>query len=288
MILKCQYSLTAGLFLFFFTAEIYAQELPAAEVSKEKQEYYHAVLERNKAVVAFIENTLIENRLPKMLRNLSLIESGFDKNSVSAASAGGLWQFMPAHAAQYGLKSEGRFDIYHSTQAAMKSLKNLYGKYGNWITVVAAYNCGEGNISKAMEKANSDRYDAFYVYLPSETISHVYKFMQACKSTGELELLLADYRLSQFQPENPIREKPALKNPMLASAAINGAFDLGVIAEEMKIKRSDLDRWNPGIEKELIKEGVAVLYLPIDKMPDFQLLKNTILNRSLQTATNND
>jgi|SRR5690554_500904 len=291
MMSNVPYSLLLGFFFFLFCDKGYTQEFPVAvELSKEKKEAYQAILNQNKPVVEFIENTLIENGLPKMMRNLALIESGFDKTTVSTANAGGVWQFMETHAARYGLKSEDRFDVYHSTQTVMKSLKNLYEKYGNWITVVAAYNCGEGNIKKAMDKAKSDRYDKFYVHLPAETINRVHKFMEVCSVTDELDFVIADYKLSGFKPNHNIEDNPDKQksDPGLASTEINTAYKLNIIANEMDITRADLDKWNPSIETELIKNGIAMLYLPIDKMPDFLLLRNTILNRSLQTTVDYD
>jgi membrane-bound lytic murein transglycosylase D len=289
MILRSLYKLLLISFFFLANVNSYSQNLPLVEISDKKKEMYQSMLEKNRKVVSFIENTLVQNGLPKMMRNLALIESHLDKNTVSSAKAVGIWQFMEAHAAQYGLESEKRSDVYHSTQTAMKSLKNLYNKYGNWITVVAAYNCGEGNVSKAMSKAGSERYEKFYTYLPSETINHVRKFMEACIVTDEFDFLLTDYKLSTFN-QNMVyaEEKTINSDPSLTSTDINAAYDLDVIAEEMEIKLSDLKIWNPDIDKKLLTEGVAKLYLPIDKMPDFLLLKNTILDRSLETTTYND
>lgn len=289
MVLQYPYKLLLSISFFLCGTAVSAQNIAMVEISREKKQAYQATLDKNKNVVAFIESKLVENGLPKMMRNLSLIESGFDKSVVSSANAGGIWQFMETHAAQYGLKSKDRFDVYHSTHTAMKSLKNMYEKYGNWVTVVAAYNCGEGNVKKAMDKAGSDRYEEFYSYLPAETINHVYKFMEACVVTNELELLITDYKLSGFKPAAPNKEKTSIQqNPALASTEINAAYSLNIIAEEMDMEFSDLVNWNPDIDKELMKEGIAMLYLPVDKMPDFLLLKNTILNRSLQTTERYD
>lgn len=286
---KYQYSLLLSFCLFICQTTLFAQHIPVVEVSKERREAYQNIIGRNKKVVAFIENTLKQNGLPKMLRNLSLIESGFDKNAVSSANAGGLWQLMEGHAEQYGLNSKDRFDIYHSTQTAIKSLTDLYGKYGNWITVVAAYNCGEGNIKKAIERAGSDRYDKFYVYLPAETINHVHRFMEVCEVTEELDYLIANYKLSAFKQVPQIKIKSVMRNdPSMIPTEINAVYSLDVIAKEMDIERSDLVNWNPDIEKKLMSEGIAMLYLPVDIMPDFLLLKNTILNKSIQATVSHD
>ena len=83
------------------------------------------------------------------------MESGFDRTRVSSTGAVGIWQIMPAHANYYGLRESDRSDIYKSTQVALNSLSTLHRKYKDWISVLAAYSCGEANVAKAMEKAGS-------------------------------------------------------------------------------------------------------------------------------------
>lgn len=254
------------------------------QVSNAQANYYRAVIRNNKEIVQFIEQTLERNGLPRMLRNLALIESGFNRTSVSSASAGGIWQFTTAHSDQYGLESKDRFDIYKSTQTVVKSLKDLYAKYHDWVTVVAAYNCGEGNVDKAMRTAQSDRYHIYYVYLPKETIGHVRKFIAACEATNELPLLKADYHTAGYKiPAQRNKDKKAHPtDPSLTYCEVNGAFDTEVIMEVLNISEKDFNRWNPSVKAELKEKGIARIYLPVDLMPDFLLQKNIILSRSLQ------
>lgn len=275
--------------LLSVTSGLAAQGMPVVNLSAAKKEQYQATLAQHKDMVAFIEQACVNNGLPKLMRNLALVESSFDKTTVSSAKAVGVWQFREEHAAGYGLKSEDRYDVYHSTQIAMKSLKNLYRKYANWITVVAAYNCGEGNVQKAMNKANSNRYAQFYAYLPVETINHVRKFMEACAATGELSLLLADYKLSAFNHlPREVLKADVQPDGTLTAIAINASYSLAIIAEELAIARADLDKWNPQIAEALRTRGAASLYLPIDRMPDFIILQHQILNRSLQNFNGHD
>ncbi len=265
-----------------------AQQIAKPEVPKNKAGMYASMIAENPALVSFIENTMVQHGLPKLLRNLALIESGFNKNVISNAGAGGLWQFTTSHASNYGLSAQNRFDIYKSTQIAAKSLKDLYEKYKNWIAVVAAYNCGESTIDKAMLKAGSDRYDKYYTYLPSETIGHVHKFMMACSVTNEFDLLRKDYRISAFNSPKHKRSIKKQVDPTLAITKINGAFDPLVIAEAIAVDINDLNKWNPGLLTELALHGEASLYLPVDVMPDFLLLKSVILHQSLNKKTNNE
>jgi len=141
-----------------------------------------------------------------------------------------------------------------------------------------------------MDRAGSDRYEKFYRYLPNETINHVRKFMEASYVTRELDLLLTDYKLSAFNQSIASQKarKISNNNPSLVSTVINTAYNLEIIAEEMDVELAELLQWNPEINQELSATGSANLFLPVDKMPDFILLKNTIVTRSIQTDIDHD
>ena len=259
-----------------------AQYLTASDTSENSVRKYKNIIEANKDIVAFIEYSLVEKGLPKHLRNLALIESHFNRNSTSSAGAVGVWQFMSAHASQYGLTEDRRNDLYRSTKTAAVSLKNLYKKYNNWVTVVAAYNCGEGNIAKAMQSANSKQYHVFERYLPQETINHVKKYLNACYATGELPMVLANYNDARTIALLKARDQHEPEVP-LSKTEINAGFKLQIIAEELKISLEDLLAWNPEINSELDSKGESLLYLPTDLMPDFLMKKNSILTKSVRT-----
>jgi membrane-bound lytic murein transglycosylase D len=268
--------------VFFVSVEMTpAQFLSASDTSESSVRKYKNIINANKDIVQFIENSLAKKGLPKHLRNLPLIESHFDRNITSHAGAVGVWQFMTAHANQYGLTEGRRTDIYRSTKVAVVSLGNLYKKYGNWVTVIAAYNCGEGNIAKAMQSANSSQYHIFSKYLPAETVNHVKKYLNACYATGELNSVLTNYNSSRmkkvFDARSGLKETSSL-----SETDINAGFSLKIIAEELKVNINDILTWNPGIEEELQTNGESIFYLPTDLMPDFLLRKNTILSRSIK------
>ncbi|MFN1217395.1 lytic transglycosylase domain-containing protein [Chryseobacterium kwangjuense] len=260
-----------------------AQFLSATDTSESSVRKYNTIINSNKDIVEFIEQSLLQGGLPKHLRNLALIESHFNRNITSGAGAVGMWQFMTAHANQYGLTDQGRTDVYKSTKTAVISLKNLYKKYGDWITVVAAYNCGEGNIAKAMQAAGSTQYHLYSKYLPGETINHVNKYLNACYATGELASVLNNYNSSRinkvFFAGNRNSENQGVS---LQETEINAGFNLDVIANELNVQVNEILAWNPGIVEELQKKGESPLYLPTDLMPDFLLKKTKILSRSIK------
>ncbi|MCD1116645.1 lytic transglycosylase domain-containing protein [Chryseobacterium turcicum] len=259
-----------------------AQFISASDTSESSVKKYQNIIEANKEVVTFIEYSMVEKGLPKHLRNLALIESHFNRNVTSSAGAVGVWQFMTAHANQYGLTEDRRNDLYRSTKTAAVSLKNLYKKYNNWVTVVAAYNCGEGNIAKAMQAANSTQYHVFSKYLPAETINHVKKYLNACYATGELSLVLDNYNNARTIALLNTRNTNATEIP-LSETEINAGFKLNVIADELKIEMNDLLSWNPEIVSTLEADGESKFFLPTDLMPDFLMKKNAILSKSIRT-----
>lgn len=259
-----------------------AQFLAASDTSESSVKKYKSIINANREIVDFIEYSLVQKGLPRHLRNLALIESHFNRNIASGAGAVGVWQFMTAHANQYGLTEQNRTDLYKSTKTATVSLANLYKKYNNWITVVAAYNCGEGNIAKAMTAANSTQYHVFYKFLPEETINHVKKYLNACYATGELQNVLANYNSSRMNTVFFVKGGSGKNNTQLAETEINAGFNLNIIADELDVDVDKLLSWNPDINDELQKKGEGTLYLPTDLMPDFLLRKTKILSRSVK------
>lgn len=280
--MKIEFNRILLVILFFASFQLFhSQFLSATDTSESSVKKYKNIINSNKEIVAFIEYTLVQKGLPKHLRNLALIESHFNRNSTSNAGAVGVWQFMTAHANQYGLTEDRRSDLYRSTKVAAVSLKNLYKKYNNWVTVVAAYNCGEGNIAKAMQSANSTQYHVFSKYLPEETINHVKKYLNACYATGELNSVLTNYNSSRMTAMLNARTGQK-EGSSLSETELNAGFSLKIISEELKINLSDILAWNPGIEEELQTNGESIFYLPTDLMPDFLLRKNKILSRSIK------
>jgi len=132
-----------------------------------------------------IEEELIKEGLPVELRALPIIESALSPTAVSRAGAAGLWQFMPSTGRSYGLEVNSlvdeRYDPIRSTQAAVRYLKDLYRIYKEWSLAIAAYNCGPGNVNKALARAGEGcrSFWDIYDYLPRETRGYVPAFIGA-------------------------------------------------------------------------------------------------------------
>ena len=130
------------------------------------------------------EEALDAYNLPFELKYLPIIESALNPSAVSRVGASGLWQFMLATGKMYGLESNSlvdeRRDPIKATWAAARYLKELYGIYGDWNLVIAAYNCGPGTINKAIRRADGKTdYWEIYNYLPKETRGYVPAFIAA-------------------------------------------------------------------------------------------------------------
>lgn len=136
-----------------------------------------------------IEEELVNAGLPVELRAMAIIESGLNPIATSKAGAKGLWQFMPRTGKEYGLEINSMVDErcnpLLATRAACKYLKNMYDMYGDWTLAIASYNCGPGNVNKAIARSGGSRqgYDGdfwdVYYHLPRETRSYVPLFMGA-------------------------------------------------------------------------------------------------------------
>lgn len=144
------------------------------------------MLRRSGRYFPIIEPILKANGIPDDLKYLMVIESNLDPKALSSAGAAGLWQFTKTTAKEYGLEiREGvdeRYNIEKETVAACKYLKKAYAKYGDWMTVAASYNAGQGGISKRLEEQRQS--SALDLWLVEETARYMYRLL-ACKMLFE-------------------------------------------------------------------------------------------------------
>jgi len=122
--------------------------------------------------------------VPEELFWLPLVESGFKVSAYSSARALGLWQFIPSTGYKFGLTRDEwvdeRMDVLKSTRAAIAYLKELHAMFGDWLTVLAAYNCGEGRVLRVISSQRINYFDRFwdlYSRLPHETARYVPRFL---------------------------------------------------------------------------------------------------------------
>lgn len=152
-----------------------------------------------------IEEEIDRMGLPHELKYLPIIESAMNPKAKSRMGAKGLWQFMFTTGKQYGLKSNNyideRFDPLKSTRAALTYLKDLYEMFGNWELAIAAYNCGPGNVNKAIKRSGGKTdFWKIYRWLPKETRGYLPGFIAA----NYIMTFYEDHGICPMEPNIPV------------------------------------------------------------------------------------
>ena len=223
------------------------------------------------------DEVLTNNGIPVELKYLSVIESSLSSNLVSWAGAAGPWQIMPEEAKRLGLKLapiDERMDYYKSTQAAATILKELYGEFGDWLLVVAAYNGGAGRLKQVIKKKGSANFWQIQYELPLETRNHVKKFIATHYVFEE-----AGNRGIELPTEG---QKNREVGDQYLPLAISGRYKLAFIASALKMSTSELEKLNPQMEKTLSLGKTFNLVLPKDRLEIFEAHKNEILQASIK------
>ena len=205
-------------------------------------------LKRAKLYIPHIREILSQYDLPQELSLLPLIESGFNPFAVSSSGAAGIWQLMPATARRYGLRVDDeideRFDLFKSTHAASRYLRDLYKRFHNWSLVLAAYNCGEGCVSRRTKGA--DFWRSKWA-LPEQTRKYVPMFFAA--------LLIAK------SPEK-FGLKVNIEGFRLRREVVNRDTHIRTFIADKGIKESTFRDLNPHIRSNIIPAGAQV-YTPV-------------------------
>ncbi len=213
-----------------------------------------------------IEQELAKEGLPLELAWLPLVESGFNVRALSPARALGLWQFIPSTGLRFGLSRDQyideRLDPYKSTRAAIAYMKELHHFFGDWETVLAAYNCGEGRVLRTINTQNINYLDNFwdlYVKLPRETARYVPRF----HATLHIISNLKKYGLDDISPEPPLE---------FETIPVSRQLDIKSIAESTEILESTLKMMNPELRHGIIPGDNYPLKIPVGSA-DFVLGK---------------
>ena len=213
-----------------------------------KAEYYFPIF----------EDIIARYDLPFELCYLPVIESALNPHAHSHMGAAGLWQFMPTTGKRYGLEVNSlvdeRMDPIRSTEAACRFLTDLYKIFGDWNLVIAAYNCGPGNVNKAIHRAGGKRdFWSIYPFLPRETRGYLPIF------------IAASYAMNYAEVHGICPAEPLLT--MLSDTILTTERQhLKQIADNLDIPLAELRRLNPQYPRDILPGGKAyALCLPIEK-----------------------
>ena len=219
------------------------------------------------------EQALEQEGLPLELKYLPVIESALNPNAVSHAGAAGLWQFMVSTGKGMGLEINSlvdeRRDPYRSSVAAAKYLKSLYDIYSDWTLALAAYNCGPGNVNKALTRAgNSEKKKDFwdiYYYLPRETRGYVPAF------------IAANYVMTYFKRHN-ISASLAKKPLITDTVSVNRYVNFNQISSVLNIPIEEIRVLNPQFRRDVIpgNNRAYTLTLPSQQVYSYIMCEDSI------------
>ncbi len=206
-----------------------------------------------------IVSALKKAGLPVELSWLPLIESGFKVNALSKARALGLWQFIPSTGYKFGLKRnkyiDGRLDPVKSTKAAIEYLSELHHIFGDWATVLAAYNCGEGKVLRVIRNQNINYLDNFwdlYERLPQETARYVPRFMATLHIIKNLE----KYGLDSIPVDKPLEYE---------IINVSKQVHLRNVAKKIGVTEKTLRKLNPELRYRILPKDNYPLRVPSGK-----------------------
>jgi membrane-bound lytic murein transglycosylase D len=229
-----------------------------------RPDYTLRMTERSSKYLFHIVEELELRQMPTELALLPFIESAFNPQAVSSAKAAGMWQFMPATGKYFDLKQnvfrDDRRDVLASTRAALDYLQKLYGMFGDWHLALAAYNWGEGSVSRAIAKNQKAGLGTSYsdLNMPAETRLYVPK-LQAVKN------IIAN-------PGGFSTELPPIENhPYFQQVNISRDIDVALAARLADVKIEDFKALNPSAHRPVIlAAGTPQILLPWDNALVFQ------------------
>ncbi|MDD2729817.1 transglycosylase SLT domain-containing protein [Malikia sp.] len=246
------------------------QDLENEQVQEREQwyaarpDYIERMTARSHKYLFHIVEELERRNMPTELALLPFVESAFNPQAVSSASAAGMWQFMPATGKDFDLKQnmfrDDRRDVLASTRAALDYLERLNRQFNDWQLALAAYNWGQGNVAKAIKRNQAQGLGTSYaeINLPQETRQYVPKLLA-------IKHIVA-------RPERFRAQLPAIGNhPFFDAVPIQRDMDVAKVAELAGVSERDLRQLNPSINKPMFMAAAnPSVLLPWDNAALFE------------------
>lgn len=221
-----------------------------------EKQFFLRALKRSGRYRPYIVEELKKAGLPEELSWLPLIESGFKVEALSPARALGLWQFIPSTGYKFGLKRnyyiDERMDPIKSTHAAISYMSELHKIFGDWSTVLAAYNCGEGRVLKTIRRQKINYLDNFwdlYTKLPSETARYVPRFLATLHIVNHFD----KYGITPPEPLPPFS---------FETVTVDKQISLSEIANTLSIPEKQIKSLNPELKYALLPQESYPLRIP--------------------------
>ncbi len=257
-------------------------EMPFNQIVKSYIERY---VKRSRTLVAqmlgmspyympIFEDALERHQMPLELKYIPIIESALNPNAVSPAGAGGLWQFMVATGKGLGLEVNSlvdeRRDPYRSSEKAAVYFKQLYNTYHDWSLAIAAYNCGPGNVNKAIRRTGTENPDFWeiYNYLPKETRGYVPAF------------IAANYVMTYYKEHN-INPTLTKKPLIIDTVQVRNRVYFSQISQVLNIPLDEIRILNPQYRNDVIPGDSRKAYslaLPSQQIYSYIMAEDKIVN----------
>lgn len=229
----------------------------------QRPEYVQRMVDRSRKYLFHIVEELEARHMPTELALLPFVESAYNPQALSTAKAAGMWQFIPSTGKTYNLKqnmfSDERRDVLASTNAALDYLSNLHDMFGDWYLALAAYNWGEGNVQRAIERNQAQGLPTDYMSLrmPTETREYVPK-LQAIKN-----LIAHPEVYGLTLPEIP-------NHPYFVSVTTARDIDVALAARLADLPLDEFKSLNPAFKKPVILGAThPQILLPFDNAEVF-------------------
>jgi membrane-bound lytic murein transglycosylase D len=221
---------------------------------------YSLVMERRRRLFfPIFEQVFRQMNLPDELKYLAIVESGLNPRAMSRVGAAGLWQFMPGTGREFGLYQDQyideRLDPYLATIAAGKYLRQLYNTFDDWELGISSYNCGPGNVRRAIRRSGyKNSFWGVYYNLPAETRGYLPQLVALTYSMNYLE----DHDIIADSIEYPIT---------FDTVTIRQYLNLEIFSKELNMPIEDFIKMNPSFLKNYFPGHRPVtIRIPADKM----------------------
>src|SRR5688572_904278 len=228
-----------------------------------RPQYIKRFVDRGSRYLHHIVEQVERRGMPMEIALLPVVESAFTPKAYSRAKASGLWQFIPSTGKSYGLTQDwwrdNRNDVVAATDAALNYLQRLYEMFGSWELALAAYNCGEGCVGRAIA-ANQKRglpTDYLSLKLPAETRNYVPKLL----AVKNIVLAPATYGVELESVPN---------EPYFTTVAAPSKIDVGVAAKLAGMSVEEFVALNPAHNKPVAVTATGTLIVPLDKADAFR------------------
>lgn len=232
---------------------------------KNRSRAYERLMALSQYYFPIFEESLAKYNVPLEIKYLAVVESALNPLAVSKAGATGLWQFMYATGKQYNLDittyTDERSDMLKATEAACQYMVNMYAIFGDWDLVLASYNAGPGNVSKAIRRSGGKQnYWNIRPYLPKETQGYVPAF-------------IATMYVFEFHKEHGIKpNKPIVNHFETDTIMVKNKMTFKQLSDLLSISEDQIRFLNPQYKRDLVPYQANknhYLRLPLDKIAVF-------------------